>query len=75
VRLSDSAVWDRGKSVLRLRVTIESPDGTVASATPDTLPDTEQLAIRHIVFDRDAFSNTFEAPWSADSLLYRRSLG
>jgi hypothetical protein len=53
VRLSDSAVWDRGKSVLRLRVTIESPDGTVASA----------------------FSNTFEAPWSADSLLYRRSLG
>jgi hypothetical protein len=60
VRLSDHARWDRGKSVLRLRVTIESPAGTVATATPDKLPDTDQLAISQIVFDRDAFSNTFE---------------
>jgi hypothetical protein len=61
VRLTDNPNWDRGRSVVRIRVTIESAEGTVATATPDSLPDSEQLAISQIVFDRDAFSNTFEA--------------
>lgn len=60
VRLSESPRWDRNRTVQRIRVTIESATGTVATATPDNLPDTEQFAVSQIVFDRDAFSNTFE---------------
>jgi hypothetical protein len=60
VRLSDSPKWDRAQTVQRIRVTIESAAGTVATATPDRLPDEEQFAVSQIVFDRDAFSNTFE---------------
>jgi hypothetical protein len=60
LRLSESPKWDRTKTVHRIRVTIESAAGTVATATPDQLPDDEQFAVSQIVFDRDAFSNTFE---------------
>ena len=60
VRLSESPKWDRTKTVQRIRVTIEGAAGTVATATPDNLPDGEQFAVSQIVFDRDAFSNTFE---------------
>ncbi len=60
LRLSDSPKWDRSKTVQRIRVTIESAAGTVATATPETLPDDEQFAVSQIVFDRGAFSNTFE---------------
>ncbi len=60
VRLSESPRWDRNQTVQRVRVTIESAAGTVATATPGNLPDSDQLAISQIVFDRDAFSNTFE---------------
>ena len=62
VRLSESPRWDRNQTVQRVRVTIESATGTVATATPGNLPDSDQLAISQIVFDRDAFSNTFEQP-------------
>jgi hypothetical protein len=65
VRLRDNPKWDPGKTVARIRVTIESATGTVATATPGDLPNTEQLAISQIVFDRDAFSNTFERPTAA----------
>ena len=60
VRLSESPKWDRTKTVQRIRITIEGAAGTVATATPDNLPDGEQFAVSQIVFDRDAFSNTFE---------------
>ena len=33
---------------------VESATGTVATATPDQLPDDEQFAISQIVFDRDS---------------------
>ena len=62
VHLSESPRWDRNQTVQRVRVTIESAAGTVATATPGNLPDSDQLAITQIVFDRDAFSNTFEQP-------------
>jgi hypothetical protein len=60
IRLVDSPKWDRTRTVQKIRVTIESASGTVATATPGNLPDTEQFAISQIVLDRDAFSNTFE---------------
>ena len=60
LRLSESPKWDRTRTVQRIRVTIESATGTIATATPDQLPDDEQFAVSQIVFDRDAFSNTFE---------------
>jgi hypothetical protein len=62
VRLRDNAKWDPGRTVAKVQVTIESATATVATATPGDLPNTEQLAISQIVFDRDAFSNTFERP-------------
>ncbi|HEY6506671.1 MAG TPA: hypothetical protein VIY56_01580, partial [Vicinamibacterales bacterium] len=60
VRLGESPRWDRNQTVQRVRVSIESATGTVATAEPGNLPDSDQLAISQIVFDRDAFSNTFE---------------
>jgi len=60
VRLSESPKWDRTKAVQRIRVAIEGPSGTVATATPGNVPDGEQFAVSQIVLDRDAFANTFE---------------
>jgi hypothetical protein len=46
--------------VQRIRVAIEGASGTVATVTPDSVPGGEQFAVSQIVFDRDAFANTFE---------------
>jgi hypothetical protein len=59
ISLAESPKWDREKTVLRMRITIESAPATVATATPSGVNDTEQFAISYLVFDRDAFSNTF----------------
>lgn len=61
IRLSDHPKWDRGKTVTRIRMTLESEDGTPVPASPaDNAAGREQFALRYLVFDRDAFANTFE---------------
>ena len=42
---------------------IESASGVVAEASPGGAPTTsDQFTINYLVFDRDAFSDTFERP-------------
>ena len=60
ISLSESPNWDREKTVLRMRIAIESSAGVVAEATTTTVNDSEQFAINYLVFDRNAFSSTFE---------------
>jgi hypothetical protein len=63
IRLSDSDKWDPSKTVLRIKVLIESPAGVVAEAAPGGATATsDQFAINYVVFDRTAFSDTFERP-------------
>ena len=48
---------------MRLKMLIESPSGVVAEATPGAAPSSsDQFTINYLVFDRDAFSDTFERP-------------
>ena len=61
IRLADSPKWDRGKTVTRVRVTIETENPTSAGASaPAVATGREQFALSYLVFDRDAFANTFE---------------
>jgi len=63
VKLRDSPKWDASKTILRLKMLIESPSGVVAEATPGAAPSSsDQFTINYLVFDRDAFSDTFERP-------------
>jgi hypothetical protein len=63
IRLRDSPKWDASKTILRLKMLIESASGVVAEASPGGAPSSsEQFAINYLVFDRDAFSDTFERP-------------
>ena len=42
---------------------IESSAGVVAEASPGAAPtSSDQFTINYLVFDRDAFSDTFERP-------------
>jgi hypothetical protein len=60
ISLADSPKWDKEKTVLRMRIAIESAaTGVVATGTPAGVSDSGQFAISYLVFDRDAFSNTF----------------
>jgi hypothetical protein len=61
VRLRDSPKWDASKTILRLKMLIESSSGVVAEAAPGAAPtSSDQFTINYLVFDRDAFSDTFE---------------
>jgi hypothetical protein len=63
IRLRDSAAWDPSKTILRLKMLIESDAGIVVEASPGGAPSTSnQFTIGYLVFDRDAFSDTFERP-------------
>jgi len=63
IKLGDSPKWDPSKTILRLKMLIESASGVVAEASPDGAPTTSaQFTINYLVFDRDAFSDTFERP-------------
>jgi hypothetical protein len=63
IRLRDSAKWDPSKTILRLKMSIESAAGVVAEASPGgETTSTDQFTINYVVFDRDAFSDTFERP-------------
>jgi len=62
IRLRDSAKWDPSKTVLRIKMLIESPQSVVAEASPGTTTSSDQFTISYVVFDRDAFSDTFERP-------------
>jgi hypothetical protein len=63
VRLRDSPKWDPSKTILRLKMQIESNAGVVAEASPGAAPtSSDQFTINYLVFDRDAFSDTFERP-------------
>jgi hypothetical protein len=61
IRLSEHAKWDKGKNILRIRVSIDSAAGPVAEATSGgATTSSDQFTISYVVFDRDAFSDTFE---------------
>jgi hypothetical protein len=63
IRLRDSPKWDASKTILRLKMLIESATGVVAEAAPGAAPtSSDQFTINYLVFDRDAFSDTFERP-------------
>jgi hypothetical protein len=63
IRLRDSPKWDASKTILRLKMLIESSTGVVAEASPGAAPSSsDQFTISYLVFDRDAFSDTFERP-------------
>ena len=63
IRLRDSPQWDASKTILRLKMLIESAAGVVAEASPGAAPtSSDQFTISYLVFDRDAFSDTFERP-------------
>ena len=62
IRLRESDKWDPSRTILRIRMQIESADGVVAEATPGSATSSDQFAINYVVFDRDAFSDTFERP-------------
>lgn len=63
IRLRDSPKWDASKTILRLKMLIESGAGVVAEASPGAAPSSsDQFTISYLVFDRDAFSDTFERP-------------
>ena len=59
IRLSESARWDPSKTILRIKMLIESAAGVVAEASPAATSSSDQFTISYLVFDRDAFSNTF----------------
>ena len=63
IKLRDSPKWDPSKTILRLKMLIESAAGVVAEASPGAAPSSsDQFTINYLVFDRDAFSDTFERP-------------
>jgi len=63
IRLNQNPKWDGGKTIVRIRMLIESASGTVAEVTPSgTSTASNQFTINYMVFDRDAFSDTFERP-------------
>ncbi len=63
IRLRDSPKWDPSKTILRLKMLIESATGVVAEAAPGGAPtSSDQFTINYLVFDRAAFSDTFERP-------------
>jgi len=63
VQLRNSPKWDPSKTILRLKMLIESASGVVAEASPGGAPSSsDQFTINYLVFDRDAFSDTFERP-------------
>src|SRR4029453_16777016 len=63
IRLRDSPKWDPSKTILRLKMLNESATGVVAEAAPGGAPtSSDQFTINYLVFDRDAFSDTFERP-------------
>jgi hypothetical protein len=62
IQLRDSAAWDPSKTILRIKMLIESAEGVVAEATPGASTSSDQFTISYVVFDRAAFSDTFERP-------------
>jgi hypothetical protein len=64
IRLRDSPQWDPSKTILRLKMLIESATGgVVAAAAPGgAATSSDQFTINYVVFDRAAFSDTFERP-------------
>jgi hypothetical protein len=46
-------------TILRIKMLIESAAGVVAEASPGATSSSDQFTISYLVFDRDAFSNTF----------------
>jgi len=63
IRLRESAKWDASKTILRIKMLIESAEGVVAAAEPGGAPtSSDQFTINYVVFDRAAFSDTFERP-------------
>ncbi|HET9269837.1 MAG TPA: hypothetical protein VFO31_16785 [Vicinamibacterales bacterium] len=63
IRLRESPKWDESKTILRLKMLIESSTGIVAEVSPGAAPSSsDQFTISYLVFDRDAFSDTFARP-------------
>jgi hypothetical protein len=64
IRLRDSPQWDAAKTILRLKMLIETAaGGVVAEAAPGgEAASSDQFTINYLVFDRAAFSDTFERP-------------
>jgi hypothetical protein len=62
IRLRDSPHWDPAKTILRLKMLIETAaGGVVAEAAPGgEATSSNQFTINYLVFDRAAFSDTFE---------------
>jgi hypothetical protein len=60
--LAGIPTWDRNKTIMRLKIEIVTPDNVkVAKVDPVTgTSDSPQFVLSFLVFDRDAFSNTFE---------------
>jgi hypothetical protein len=66
IRLNQNSKWDGTKTILRLKMLIEGPSGTVAEASTGAgTTSSDQFTINYMVFDRDAFSDTFERPTTA----------
>jgi hypothetical protein len=62
VNLSESRTWDRGKSIVRIKIEVVTPDNVkVATVDPNTkTSDSAQFILNLLVFDRNSFSDTFE---------------
>lgn len=60
IALTSHPKFDRGKTLVKIRIDIVSPAGatTVDPQAPGTR--TSQVTLNYIVFDRNAFSDTFE---------------
>ena len=63
IQLRESPKWDASKTILRVKMLIESSTGVVAEASPGAAPSSsDQFTISYLVFDRAAFSDTFARP-------------
>ena len=63
IQLRESPKWDASKTILRIKMLIESSTGVVAEASPGAAPSSsDQFTISYLVFDRAAFSDTFARP-------------
>ena len=58
IRLADSPSWDVARTIQKIRLTLEAPD--VPNAPAGDRSATDQFVLSYLVFDRNAFSDTFE---------------
>ena len=59
IGLADSPAWDTGRTLQRIRVSTEPSVGTVDAPAAVSI-EQEPFVLRSLVFDRNAFSDTFE---------------